>query len=53
MGILAGRRGITYPQTRYNEKEKTGKKRPDSYMEQLTKIFLANFRAFIEAANQS
>lgn len=53
MGVLVGKHKNVYPAAKSVEKEKHTKKQPDSYMDQLTKSFLANFRAFIEAAKQS
>ena len=54
MGVLAGKHKNVYPVANKSvAKEKQGPKGPDSYMEQLTRSFLSNFRAFIKAANQS
>lgn len=53
MGVLVGKHKDTYPAWRRVEKAEQPEKRQESYMNQLTRSFLTNFRAFIEAANQS
>jgi|GEM_PF-6205132 len=54
MGVLADKHKYVYPVANKSvAKEKHDFKERDSYMEQLTRSFLSNFRAFIETANQS
>ena len=53
MGVLIGKHKDVYPTWRHTKKIEQPKKSQGNYMDQLTKSFLTNFRAFIEAANQS
>lgn len=50
MGVLVSNNKKAYPVWRKIEKAEPLKKTQESYMDQLTKSFLENFRAFFEPA---